>query len=788
MNFNNFTRYFGKSMLMLSMLLTFALSASAQQVRTAQQMEALQKAEFSPAASTIKQIGGADLLLLDPSTARTDDPVTTMGIDAMWDVEFTYSVSDSAVPAAPLAGLAGAYWTGTEFWVSAWATDTLIRLNPDGSLIEVFTIAGVSNVRSITGDGTNLYAGSAGASIAVIDPTTRTLTSTIGITGAAASIGARFLTYDATLDGGNGGFYIGNFTSDIGVVALTGATLTTIGTATHGRVGMYGAVTDNISAGGPYLWVFEQPGTPSDGVISQLALPAGTFTGVQREVNADIGGTAGLAGGLFIATNHPAFPTQNIIGGLLQNGPDLLFGYDLDFSPIQVDANVTNFTGNGLVRMPQDHVSPSSFSTDILNQGAQALTSATLTVSVDSGGMNVFSEAQTFTNVIQGATAGFTTAAFTAPNVPGTVYEATSVITLAGQTDENTINDTTGFAFLITDSTFARDNNVINVQLGLGAANAGGGQTTMGQNYTVGASGGTVTSVDFFVNAPTAGDSTWGVLWATDPATGSPTSQISRTPTYVFTAADAANGVFLTLPYSTQLPLPPSTTFFTGAVEAAGNASLNLGVSNGIFTPGAVWIKSDSLGGGAWFASENFWVGGEWAHIIRPNLSYCTSLDALAGGLQDNGDGSGSAFVLASGGTPPYTYSWSNGATTDTALFLAAGFYSVTVSDARGCLVTQDSVEVIDNTAIEDDLAGINEIKTFPNPSTGRFTVDIELAEMDDIRLEVMDIAGRTIYMDAANRVQMYNEQIDLSNQSQGVYILRVHTTKGSTYRRLVIE
>ena len=48
----------------------------------------------------------------------------------------------------------------------------------------------------------------------------------------------------------------------------------------------------------------------------------------------------------------------------------------------------------------------------------------------------------------------------------------------------------------------------------------------------------------------------------------------------------------------------------------------------------------------------------------------------------------GSASAIVSGGTSPYTYSWSTGAPTNSISNLSAGNYSVTISDAANCTIT----------------------------------------------------------------------------------------------------
>lgn len=72
---------------------------------------------------------------------------------------------------------------------------------------------------------------------------------------------------------------------------------------------------------------------------------------------------------------------------------------------------------------------------------------------------------------------------------------------------------------------------------------------------------------------------------------------------------------------------------------------------------------------------------------ITENVPPCTppSLTFSATNVSCNGGANGTASVVASGGVQPYTYAWSNGATTAQITGLTAGTYSVTVTDAANC-------------------------------------------------------------------------------------------------------
>ena len=79
-----------------------------------------------------------------------------------------------------------------------------------------------------------------------------------------------------------------------------------------------------------------------------------------------------------------------------------------------------------------------------------------------------------------------------------------------------------------------------------------------------------------------------------------------------------------------------------------------------------------------------------YAFSISVPLISVTLVPSLHNGfnVSCNGGSNGSILASPSGGTPPYTYSWSNGATTQTASGLTAGAFTVTVTDSAGCTNT----------------------------------------------------------------------------------------------------
>jgi len=82
------------------------------------------------------------------------------------------------------------------------------------------------------------------------------------------------------------------------------------------------------------------------------------------------------------------------------------------------------------------------------------------------------------------------------------------------------------------------------------------------------------------------------------------------------------------------------------------------------------------------------------ASISQPTqLSHSLSKSVFGGGYNVSCHGGSDGFVnlTVNGGTPPYSYQWSNGATTEDVQQLSAGVHFLTITDAQGCVRT-DSV------------------------------------------------------------------------------------------------
>jgi len=193
---------------------------------------------------------------------------TSGGSRAPWDLEFSFNANAAAE--------AGIETDGTYIYTSIWnVSGTFNKYQKVGSnwvFVETFTIPGVAGIRDLAFDGTYFYGGAASTTVYKMDFASKTLVGTITTTPQV-----RHIAFDPAADGGNGGFWVGNW-STLVLISRTG---TVLSSATVSLTGMYGSAYDNKTTGGPYLWLFNQ----DNAKIYQFKIATLSLTGQVKDAS-----------------------------------------------------------------------------------------------------------------------------------------------------------------------------------------------------------------------------------------------------------------------------------------------------------------------------------------------------------------------------------------------------------------------------------------------------------------------------------------------------------------------
>ncbi|MFC2096950.1 T9SS type A sorting domain-containing protein [Bacteroidota bacterium] len=85
-------------------------------------------------------------------------------------------------------------------------------------------------------------------------------------------------------------------------------------------------------------------------------------------------------------------------------------------------------------------------------------------------------------------------------------------------------------------------------------------------------------------------------------------------------------------------------------------------------------------------------------------------------------------------------------------------------------------------------ISGLN-VKTFPNPVDDILNVSFSVDGIKDVRLEINDLNGKTVVSDILQNITgNYTREIDLSNNSTGIYFVKISTDNGSQTKKIVLK
>jgi hypothetical protein len=157
----------------------------------------------------------------------------------------------------------------------------------------------------------------------------------------------------------------------------------------------------------------------------------------------------------------------------------------------------------------------------------------------------------------------------------------------------------------------------------------------------------------------------------------------------------------------------------------------------------------------------------------------------------DTGQSSGSIMIQVAGGIPPYSYLWSNGDTTNHPMNLDVGSYSLTITDALGCIAEYNFFLI---SATEDLLPGFEQIVVYPNPvcENGDLNLAItrQTSDVQQITLQVQNLWGQVFYkQEALLSGEETLVQISKGKLLPGIYLIQLRDEKSvAIVRRFLVQ
>jgi hypothetical protein len=150
----------------------------------------------------------------------------------------------------------------------------------------------------------------------------------------------------------------------------------------------------------------------------------------------------------------------------------------------------------------------------------------------------------------------------------------------------------------------------------------------------------------------------------------------------------------------------------------------------------------------------------------------------------------GNIDVTISGGTQPYTISWTDGPTSEDRLSLIPGSYTINVEDENGLMASETFVLTGPYLGVEElDQFGFSLGQSIPNPTTENSTINFVSKEQGGYTFLVRDAAGRVVATMPISARSGENKIIfDGSSLGSGVYTYSLTNGVSALTNRMIIS
>ena len=231
-------------------------------------------------------------------------------------------------------------------------------------------------------------------------------------------------------------------------------------------------------------------------------------------------------------------------------------------------------------------------------------------------------------------------------------------------------------------------------------------------------------------------------------------------------------------------------TGYISLVMDGGNSPYSYAWSNG-----ATSSSISNLTAGSYLVTVTDNNGVSSVSSISIGEPFQLALNTMVINANANGASNGIISLNVRGGTPGYSYAWSNSASTKDIGSLPAGDYTVTVTDAEGCQSTLTSTvseppHLMASSGHGNsrsltsgvDQSNSSTLSIYPNPANS--SINLRMQSAGEAEYSLINANGEVV---KAQKFNTAETNADVSNLPAGNYIVQIKTAQGVTNQNIVI-
>jgi hypothetical protein len=177
--------------------------------------------------------------------------------------------------------------------------------------------------------------------------------------------------------------------------------------------------------------------------------------------------------------------------------------------------------------------------------------------------------------------------------------------------------------------------------------------------------------------------------------------------------------------------------------------------------------------------------------VFMINISVASGTNVIAYAAQTNacpGDMNVLLYGMPSGGT------WSGPGVT-------GGFFSPSIAgvgthvltytylDVNGCTNTGTTTIVVGACVGVNEINGLEGISFYPNPNDGSFIINVASDNIQEMKMEIIDLQGRVVYAEMLNGVNAgFTKSVNVEEIANGAYYLRFTSANATLTEKLIIQ